>query len=145
MVEKVLLLLSDRSLAAALVPLLKKWGVDHVDVVDQPSRMRLRRLVYYTTVVIDTRFAGWVDPTSKLIQRMRRRFLYPIVGVRTQETQDAVFDLQVAGCNFGIDPYLSRHFSPGSYQTALHAELCELLNKIEPVLERQQKAALKNV
>ncbi|MEK9171743.1 MAG: hypothetical protein AAB782_00700 [Patescibacteria group bacterium] len=105
-IEKILVLLANRTRSQELRERMKRWGVDVVDTLAHGDIVPLGELeVRYNIIVVDKRFQGNSQDTAKLVRRMRREFLDPIIGIDEGCAGDGeLFDLQLAGCNFMVYP-----------------------------------------
>ena len=100
MKEKVLILLKDERLSQQIDRLLRKFGVDVVDVFNKGTELPFEKLSdWYNIILIDKHFAGNARDTATLVRGMRRKFADPILGMETMRGSGDIFSLTVAGCN----------------------------------------------
>lgn len=146
MTEKILVLSQNDRVLSQFPPLLKKWGVEVVDVASENTEVPFEELRYrYNIIIIDKHWNGGARGAVECIHHIRTKFQYPIIGIEVFPGGGQLFSLQVAGANFTLPDWTKARTvtsGPDMRWSFLVRDLTELITQIEPELKTQHPELL---
>jgi hypothetical protein len=135
--DRVLVLIRPAALARLYVDSLRQFNIDKVRSCDEPKNMPWGQLAgAFNALVIDAVFSGNARDTAALVRRIRREFFEPILAVQHCMTNEGVFPLQVAGCNFVIEEDTDSIASKFSKDIRIIRSVCFTLDTIGAELDQ---------